>query len=385
MAEIQGRLKANLEKAKDLLLGLTTADGVQPSKLDDVQLIRALSGSTRSLALYEPSIYILASGRKKVFRGDDQFVCHANQYLVFAALTSLEMMTESSDDGEPVLGLSVRVGLPTLLELMHKLGMQGAKVNQSDNILPTALDLEMSEAILRLLGCLASEADAAILGPGVVRELIYRVLIGPRGGELRSMLNRTNQSGKIFAALEWIHRNYQRPLTIPEIANEVCMSVSAFHHSFKEITGSSPLQYIKSVKLQRARLHIKYDRLGAWMAAAKVGYESPSQFSRDFKRYFGYTPTEEETGGEPKVEFGAPAASHSILFVPEIKPLPAIPEQPDLQVNDEASNKDDPLCEEQLVRLIPAIKSDQVRQPFSRFGDEGSFVTIGPHKAVAKH
>lgn len=304
MVEIQGRLEANLERMRGLLLGLTSADGLGPSKLGDVKLIRTLSGSTRSLVLYEPSIYILVSGRKKIFKGEARFVCEANHYLVFPALTSLEMMTESSDDGSPVLGLSVRVGLPTLLELMHKLGMQGAKGSQSDGIFPTTIDLEMSEAILRLLESLESEADATILGPGVVRELIYRVLIGPRGGELRSMLNRTNQSGKIFAALEWIHRNYRRSLTIPEIANEVCMSISAFHHSFKEITGSSPLQYIKSVKLQRARLHIKYDRLGAWMAAAKVGYESPSQFSRDFKRYFGYSPTEEETDGVPMVEFG---------------------------------------------------------------------------------
>ncbi len=107
------------------------------------------------------------------------------------------------------------------------------------------------------------------------------------------MLNRTQHWGKICTALEWIHHNYSRPITIPDMADEACMSVSTFHHSFKGVTGKSPLQYVKSIRLHKARLFIRYDRLTASVAAAKVGYESPSQFSRDFKRFFGHNPTEE--------------------------------------------------------------------------------------------
>jgi AraC-like DNA-binding protein len=349
MSEPQERLKTNLEKMKRLMLGHVTGDGVHPTAIDEVKLVRPLSGASRGVVLYQPSIYVQVSGVKRGLWGESPFICDANQFMVFPAATSLEVMTEPSDVDSPALGISIRIGLPILLELMHKLGKQGDKVSQSEMASPAPLNLEMSEAVIRLLRSLESDTDAKILGPSVVRELIYRVMIGPRGAALRSMLNRTHQSGKIYSALEWIHRNYQRPLNIPDIANEVCMSVSAFHHSFKEITGSSPLQYIKSVRLQRARLHIKYDRLGAWIAGAKVGYESPSQFSRDFKRHFGYSPTEEDSGRKPRVQLRDSAASADSTFVPASSPLPCEPQPLGLIVGDGNRDEDDHRGAEHVV------------------------------------
>jgi AraC-like DNA-binding protein len=151
----------------------------------------------------------------------------------------------------------------------------------------------MSDAIVRLLECLRSPVDAAVLGRGIVREITYQGLCGPQGDALFAMLARNGPLAQIHAVLHRMHTRYTEPLNVTRMAEEIGMSVSAFHHSFKAVTASSPLQYLKSVRLHEARMLIMYDGVGAAIAADRVGYESASQFSREFKRFFGSRPMEE--------------------------------------------------------------------------------------------
>jgi AraC-like DNA-binding protein len=149
------------------------------------------------------------------------------------------------------------------------------------------------DAVIRLLECLRSPMDSRILGPRIVRGIIYRVLCGERGGALRAMANGHSHFNQIAKVLKRIHLAYPNSLAIGTLAGEANMSVSNFHHNFKAVTAVSPLQYVKSIRLHKARIVMVRDGLNANSAAGMVGYESASQFSREFKRLFGNSPLDE--------------------------------------------------------------------------------------------
>ncbi|MNY26622.1 HTH-type transcriptional activator Btr [compost metagenome] len=135
--------------------------------------------------------------------------------------------------------------------------------------------------------------DAQVLGPGIVREICYRVLTGEQGGAMRAALAHHGRFGRVARALKRIHTEFATPLNVARLAEEAGMSVPAFHANFRTVTQTSPIQYIKSTRLHQARLMMIRDGVTAAAAAGRVGYESASQFSREFKRLFGRTPVEE--------------------------------------------------------------------------------------------
>lgn len=277
-----------------LLVQLTDGEGLRPSLLDEVKLGRADRGYARAPVLYESSIYIVASGRKIGCIGDRRFVYDPNNYLVLSAPLPFECQTEADPD-HPMLGVSVRVVPSVVSELAVQLPSRPrpASIEAVSCVQATPLDVAMSDAAVRLLEYLRSPVDARILGPSVVREIVYRALCGPRGHLLMAMVERHGRASPINAALQWMHTHYAEPFSVSRMAGEVAMSVSAFHHQFKALTGSSPVQYLKSVRLHKARALIVDEGAGAAIAASSVGYESASQFSREFKRFFGASPTGE--------------------------------------------------------------------------------------------
>jgi AraC-like DNA-binding protein len=262
--------------------------------------------------LYDPSIFIVASGRKRGFVGERGFVYDANNYLVLSVPLPFECETEVTDEG-PMFGVSVRMDVGIIAELA--MGMDVRPVAPSADVLTcvhaTPIDEVLSAATVRLLECLRSPVEAAVLGPSIKREITYRVLCGPRGDILLAMLGRSGHAARIHAALRQMDARYAEPLSVARLALDVGMSVSALHHHFKATTASSPLQYLKALRLHKARALIHYEGLGAAEAADRVGYESASQFSREFKRFFGESPSTEarrsrtppssRTGSEPAV------------------------------------------------------------------------------------
>ena len=157
----------------------------------------------------------------------------------------------------------------------------------------TPLDGTLTETVLRLLQSLRSPEEAAVLGPGIVREILYRVLSGTQGATLWALLGRDAPAAKIHATLLRMHQACGEPMDVARLATEAGMSVSAFHRSFKAVTATSPVQYLKTVRLHKARLLLTHDRLGVATAAHRVGYESASQFSREYRRLFGAPPLQD--------------------------------------------------------------------------------------------
>jgi AraC-like DNA-binding protein len=287
-------LEQNRRRMVALLKELMPEEGLHASRVDGVRLSRADHSRPRMPVLYEPSIYIVASGRKRGFVGAREFVYDANNYLVLSVPLPFECETQVGN-GDPLLGLSVRLDMAVISELACRMELRRAHDAEDDlsSVCSTPVDIRMSDATVRLLECLRSPVEAEILGPGIVRELVYRVLCGPQGNALLAMLNRNGQLAQIYAALQQIHRKYAEPLNVPDMAEEMGMSISAFHHNFKAVTSTSPLQYLKAVRLHKARMLMRFEGVGAAIAAERVGYESPSQFSREFKRYFGHNATDE--------------------------------------------------------------------------------------------
>lgn len=302
-------LEANRRKLQALLKDLTTGEGLRPTILDSVRLARADRDYPRTPVLYESSIFIIASGRKKGYVGDRQIVYDQNNYLVLSVPLPFECETHVGD-GEPLLGLSVRMDMSLIGELAVKMDLRRRVDAETGCCLnATPLELPMSDAAVRLLECLRSPLDAAVLGPGIVREIAYHALRGPEGNALMAMLGRGGPAAQIHAVLHRIHTRYAEPLNVERLADEIGMSVSSLHHNFKSITASSPLQYLKSVRLHKARLLMTHEGMGAAIAADRVGYESPSQFSREFKRFFGSRPAEDSRRVREQLGFTPAAAS----------------------------------------------------------------------------
>ncbi|HEY4641266.1 MAG TPA: AraC family transcriptional regulator [Thermoanaerobaculia bacterium] len=277
----------------ELLSPLATGEGMSNSILDAVRFMRSTKRIPRRPILYEPGIFIIAQGRKRGFLGGRVYTYDAKNYLVLSVPLPFECETEGTPQ-KPLLGLSVSVNPATVAELLMEMDdAPRVPIAAPRAIYATPLNEGLCDAATRLLECLSSPTDARILGPQIVREITYRVLRGEQGGALRALAARHTHFGQISKALRRMHTEYSNAVDIESLARESGMSVSAFHHNFKTMTSSSPLQYLKTIRLHKARMLMVSEGLGAGSAAGRVGYESPSQFSREFKRLFGATPAEE--------------------------------------------------------------------------------------------
>jgi AraC-like DNA-binding protein len=286
-------LEKNRRKMVELLNELAPTEGFHTTILDGVKLRRSDRNEPRTPVMYEPSVYFVASGRKKGYVGDRCIVYDANNYLVLSVPLPFECEAETGN-GEPLLGISVRMDIGVISEVAASMN-NTIVVHSGDGVAcvhATPLEGTLSDALVRLLECLRSPVEASVLGQSIKREITYHVLCGPRRETLLAMLGRSGEHTRVHSVLRSIHARYYEPLTVARLAAEVGMSISAFHHHFKAVTSTSPLQYLKAVRLHKARMLILHDGLGAAVAADRVGYESASQFSREFKRLFGHNPTE---------------------------------------------------------------------------------------------
>lgn len=299
-----------------LCLALAPTEGLTQSLLDGVRLMRADHPLGRTPVLYEPGIVIVCQGRKRGYLADQVYRYDAQHYLVLAVPLPFSTETEASPE-EPFLALSLRLDPTVVAELLIALGRHASDpAGAPAGIVSTPLDADLADATVRLLRALRTPLEAGVLGPAIARELCFRVLMGTQGGAIRAALASHGNFGKVSRALRRIHSDYAQALDVGSLAREAGLSSSAFHAHFKAVSATSPIQYIKSVRLHQARLLMIRDDLTAAGAAARVGYESASQFNREFKRFFGRSPGEEARAMRSAFALTAPARLETTPWEP---------------------------------------------------------------------
>ncbi len=246
--------------------------------------------------MYEPSICMVAQGSKRVILGDDAFVYDTHHYLITSVhLPTMVQILEASPK-KPYLGLMLKLDLREVSQLMADSNLPPPRGQQSSRGMATGeVSLHLVTAFQRLIDLLAEPQDIPILAPVIQREITYRLLVGDQGARLRQIAAAGSQSQQIARAIEWLKGNFSQPLHIDDLAAQASMSNSTFHHHFRSITALSPLQYQKQLRLQEARRLMLAERMDAATAAFQVGYESPSQFSREYSRLFGAPPLRDVT------------------------------------------------------------------------------------------
>lgn len=256
-----------------------------------LSLFRRIEPTEPVSGMYEPSICLVVQGAKRVLLGDDAYVYDPRHYLITSVhLPTVVQVIEASPE-KPYLGLRLLLDQREIAQLMADSNLPPPQQQQSRRGMATGeITLPLVTAFQRLLDLLADEQDIPILAPVIQREIIYRLLVGEQGARLRQIASAGSQSQRIARAIEWLKSNFAQPFRIDDLAAEARMSASTFHHHFRSMTALSPLQYQKQLRLQEARRLMLAEHLDAATAAFQVGYESPSQFSREYNRLFGAPP-----------------------------------------------------------------------------------------------
>jgi len=279
-------------------MGLQQLEGSVATSLPGVHFFRFSQGSPRQPLTYQSGLLIMGQGHKVIHLGEQQVAYGPDSYLVVGVPLPLECEAHCSPQ-EPMLGLAIDIDTQSLHQLIERLFPPESPMEPCRSIecglSSVSLSPSMLSACERLLGALANKSEASILGPGILQEILYRVLTGPYGYVLLELARHDSHYARIARVLGRIHRDYAAPLTVEGLATEAHMSVSSFHRAFRQVTRVSPLQYMKQIRLNRARELIQREGRGIAEAATLVGYNSPSQFSREYKRHFQNNPRGHQT------------------------------------------------------------------------------------------
>jgi AraC-like DNA-binding protein len=275
---------------------LTEEGDLYTTAVPGLSLFRRDEPTEPITGMYEPSICLIAQGAKRVRLGDDTFVYDAHHYLITSVhLPTVVQIIEASRE-KPYLGLRLMLDLREISQLMTDSNLPPPRTQQSNRGMATGeVTVPLLTAFQRLIDLLAEQQDIPILAPVIQREITYRLLVGDQGERLRQIASAGSQSQQIARAIDWLKGNFSQPLRIDDLAAHVRMSSSTFHHHFRSMTALSPLQFQKQLRLQEARRLMLAERLDAATAAFQVGYESPSQFSREYNRLFGAPPLRDIT------------------------------------------------------------------------------------------
>ncbi|OLN25875.1 putative transcriptional regulator YqhC [Desulfovibrio sp. DV] len=285
------------EELKNIMASLAVRECESPSALPRVTFSRHSRSQPRAPAIYQPGVVILGQGRKRGYFGPEVYEYDADNYLVLAVPLPAECEVIASPQ-EPMISMRLDVDAAMVADLLLAMGDNepGMFPWPKGAIAPTPLTSDVREAATRLVRALSSPMDSRVLAPALARELLYRVLLGAQGGLLRALAVRHGDFARIADLLHRIHANYAMPLEIDDLASQAGMSPATLHRHFKAVTATSPMQYVKAIRLHKARMLMIADGIGVAMAASRVGYESPSQFSREYKRFFKTSPAADAAG-----------------------------------------------------------------------------------------
>ncbi|MGF1806908.1 AraC family transcriptional regulator [Aliivibrio sifiae] len=269
-------------------------EGIKETAIPGVWFYRSSKGNQRQPFVYQSGIIVMGKGHKHIHIGNQPVHYGPDDYLVVGVPMPLECEAFPEDDS-PLLGLTINVDSTLLHRLVNELeaaNFQAPAKSNQDGFGLTSVKMadDMLESCKRLMLALHSDLDTKLLGESLLNEIVYRVLTGTEGHVLFNLAHHDGQYARVAKAMNKMHQSYADGLTVQNLAEEANMSVSAFHSAFRKVTLESPLQYLKKVRLNKAKELIQLDGRRVNEAAHSVGYTSTSQFSREFKRHFNMTP-----------------------------------------------------------------------------------------------
>ena len=278
-----------------LLEPLASREGFAATALPGIQVLRASRDVARGPQIYEPSLMIIVQGSKLAYLGTRTLEYGAGHYLIQALSVPFECETFALPDA-PLLGISIGIDRAMLRELVLAMGVgdgPAAAAQTLESMTSVVLDDSMRGCVERLLRCLHDPLECKVMGLARVRELLFAALRGPQADALRALVEQQGHFARVAASLNHLHQHYTEPLNVETLARCANMSASAFHEHFKRSTLLSPVQYLKRLRLLKAQQLLLGEGLGVAQVAHRVGYQSTSQFSREYKRYFERSPGDE--------------------------------------------------------------------------------------------
>lgn len=285
------RLKMAREALKDGIARRTNRGELYQTAIPGLSLFREDAPTEPVSAVYEQSICMIVQGAKRVVVGNEPYIYDENHYLITSVdLPGFFQVLEASKE-RPLLGLKLVFDVREVSQLVVDSNFPHHRAQQAGHGMATSeLTLPLLTAFQRLIDLLDEEDDIPILAPIIQKEIIYRLLTGEQGARLRQIASAGSQSQQIARAIEWLKNNFAQQLRIEDLASQARMSASSFHNHFRAMTALSPLQYQKHLRLHEARRLMLAESLDAATAAFQVGYESPSQFNREYRRLFSAPP-----------------------------------------------------------------------------------------------
>jgi AraC-like DNA-binding protein len=284
------------------------AEGLTLTEIPGLGLSRRSVPSACASAAYEPSLVVFVQGEKRINVGKTTYICDGSNFLLTSVDLPVVSQVIAATPKEPMLGLVLKLEMPAVREILSQQEFHLREESADARGMAVGVTSpELLDACSRLVDLLDTPQDIPFLSSLIQREIVFRLLRSPQGKHLRAIATLGEQSQRTSKAVEWLRMNYAKPLRVEELATMARMGVSTLHHQFRSLTAMSPLQYQKQLRLHVARERMINAGLDAASAAFEVGYESASQFNREYSRFFGQPPIRDTKARR----FASPAAARA--------------------------------------------------------------------------
>lgn len=286
---------ARIRELAALLERHAPQEGICATSIPRVSTIKLSSpGDELVHAVHQPAVCIIAQGAKRVLLRDEVYTYDASRFLVFSTDLPVCAQVTHAQWNEPYLCFRLDLDPAEISELVLQLGPPAPpRAPTSRGLFLSKVTDGMLDAAIRIMRLLDAPEDAAALAPLAARELVYRLLRSEQGERLAQVARADSHAGRVMRAVTLLKANFAEPLKVNDLARECCMSTSSLHHHFRAVTSMSPLQYQKQLRLQEARRLLLSEGIEVSRAGYTVGYESASQFSREYSRLFGVPPSKD--------------------------------------------------------------------------------------------